>query len=163
MRGKKGEKMKKLSLLTLGFILFSFGISFVKAETITYKKLDNIYFNMTVDGVNSSNGVTMFYLDGRLAYCIEPGVAINTKTYDSTNDWSKTTLTKEKQQYLEKIGYYGYEYPGHQTDKYYIATQELIWKSVKNIEAYFTTGPNGTGEKIDINKEKNEILALIKK
>lgn len=155
--------MKKIFLIILGIVMFGFSMNIVKAETISYKKLDNIYFNLKVDGVSSSNGVTMFYLDNRLAYCIEPGVAINTKTYNSTSDWSKTNLSLEKQKYLEKIGYYGYEYPNHQTPKYYIATQELIWRAVKNIDVYWTTLKNGGGSVIDVSKEKNEILNLVKK
>ena len=155
--------MKKIFVVALGIIMCTLSVNIVKAETISYKRLDNIYFNLNVDGVSSSNHVTMFYLDNRLAYCIEPGAAINTKTYNSTSDWSKTGLSEETQKYLEKIGYYGYEYPNHQTPNYYIATQELIWKAIKNVDVYWTTGANGTGSVIDLSKEKNEILFLVKK
>lgn len=155
--------MKKIFLVIMGFLLWGVFSSDVSAETISYKKLDNIYFNLKVNGNSSSNYVTMFYLDNRLAYCIDPGVEINTRVYNSSNNWGVTNISAEKQKYLEKIGYYGYEYPNHQTDKYYIAAQELIWEAIKDVDSYFTTGPNGTGSRIDISREKNEILALVKK
>ncbi len=153
--------MKKFLLVILSVCLFGFGFSYVSADDISYKRLNNIYFNLTVDGKFESNHVTMFILDGRLAYCIEPGKDINTKYYDAFRDWSVSSLSKEKQKYIEKLGYYGYEYPGHQTDKYYIATQELIWKTVKKVDIKWTTEKDNGGSVIDVETEKNEILNLI--
>lgn len=154
--------MKKLSLIILSVCIFIFNSGDVNAETISYKKLPGIYYNLTVDGKTQSNHVTAFILGNRLAYCIEPGKEITTKNYDTYKDWSKTNLTKETRDYIEKIGYYGYEYPGHRTDKYYIATQELIWKAVKNtVNIFWTTGENGSGQIINIEKEKSEILDLV--
>ena len=84
--------------------------------------------------------------------------------YDIYTDWSKVNFTDELKEYIEKIGYYGYEYPGHQTKYYYIAAQELIWKAVRpDIEVTWTTGENMTGNIIDISKEKEEILDLVSK
>ena len=154
--------MRKTLILLIGIILLGFS-SPVEAATISYKKLDNIYFNLNVNGVHSSNYVTMFYLDNRLAYCIEPGAEINTREYDSNTNWANTNIDIDTQKEIEKIGYYGYEYTNHQTPKFYIATQELIWQKLKNVEIYFTTGPNGSGTIIDTSKEKQEILDLISK
>ena len=100
----------------------------------------------------------------RIAYCVEPGVEITNNYYDIYTDWSKVNFTDELKEYIEKIGYYGYEYPGHQTNYYYIAAQELIWKAVRpDIEVTWTTGENMTGNIIDISKEKEEILNLVSK
>lgn len=153
--------MKKLSLIILSVSIAVLSICNVKAENITYKKLSNIYYNLTVDGKTQSKNVTAFYLGNRLAYCIEPGKEINTNTYDTYKDWSKINISQETKTYIEKIGYYGYEYPGHQTDKYYIATQELIWKAIKPVNIKWTTGQNNAGYIINIEKEKEEILKLI--
>ena len=146
-------------MFILGIMLFSI-LNPVHADTITYSRLNDIYYNLTVDGIYSSNHVTQFYLDGRLAYCIDPGAPINTKTYNASNTWNINSLNEEKKQQIEKIGYYGYEYPGHNTDKYYIAAQELIWQTVKNVDIKWT---NSNNQIIDISKEKNEILNLIDK
>lgn len=154
--------MKKILLIILSVCIFAMSLGNVKAENIIYKPLQNIYFNLTVDGVTKSNKVTAFILGNRIAYCIEPGKDINTTNYDAYKDWSKTNLSKETIDYIEKVGYYGYEYPGHQTDRYYIATQELIWKAIKHVDIKWTTGQNNTGSIINIDNEKNEILKLVK-
>ena len=88
---------------------------------------------------------------------------VRTSTYNSQSSWQNTNFNEETQKYLEKVGYYGYEYKNHQTSRYYIATQELIWKAIKNVDIYWTTGPNRSGSAIDVSAEKNEILALINK
>ena len=135
----------------------------VLAANISYERINNAYYNLTVNGKKESNHVTKFILDGRLAYCIEPGADITTRVYDSNSNWSASNISIEKQIYLEKIGHFGFEYKGHNTDKYYLATQELIWKAFDNVDIYWTTGENGTGSIIDLSYEKNEILSLIKK
>lgn len=101
-----------------------------------------------------------FYMNGRLSYCIEPLVQISTHVYDSTTDWSITGLTQEQIDYIEKVGYFGYEYSGHNSDRYYMAAQELIWEKARNVDAKYTTERNG-GTEIDLSKEKNEILNLM--
>ncbi|MBQ9011697.1 MAG: thioester domain-containing protein [Bacilli bacterium] len=151
--------MKKVGVVILGIVLFSILNGSVHAENITYERLNDTYYNLTVDGNTTSNHVTKFYLDGRLAYCIDPGMPINTKTYNSSTSWPNT-LTDEQKQQIEKIGYYGFEYPNHQTDRYYVATQELIWKTIKNVDITWT---NSSGSVIDLTKEKNEIESLVKK
>lgn len=153
--------MKKVFLAGLSVCIFISYLCNVQAEDISYKRLNNIYYNLTVDGKFESNHVTMFYLADRLAYCIEPGKEITTKVYDSYKDWSKVNFSDETKNYIEKLGYYGYEYPGHQTDKYYIATQELIWKAVKDVDIKWTTAENNSGSIINIEEEKNEILRLV--
>jgi len=154
--------MKKLSLIIMSVCIFLFSLGSVSAENISYKRLQNIYYNLTVDGKTKSNYVTAFILGNRLAYCIEPGKDITTQTYDTYKDWSKTNFSKGTRDYIEKLGYYGYEYPGHQTDRYYIATQELIWKAVNsNTNIYWTTSENGSGQIINIEQEKQNILDLV--
>lgn len=138
----------------------------VQAEEvrITYNKLNGIAYNRTLDGKFKTNIATMFQMGDRIAYCVEPGVEITDNYYDIYDDWSTVNFSDELKEYIEKIGYYGYDYPGHQTSYYYIAAQELIWKAVRpETEVTWTTGKNYTGEVIDISKEKEEILSLVKK
>lgn len=158
--------MKKLlALLLLLSVIFKPNYN-VQAEEvrITYNKLKGIVYNQKIDGKLKSNTVTMFQMGDRIAYCVEPGVEITDNYYDIYTDWSKVNFTDELKEYIEKVGYYGYEYPGHQTNYYYIAAQELIWKAVRpDIEVTWTTGENMTGNIIDISKEKEEILDLVNK
>ena len=156
--------MKKflLLLLSLSFIM----LNNVSAEEvrIKYNNLTGIYYNRTIDGKFKSHTVSKFQMGDRIAYCIEPGVEITNNYYDIYTDWSKVNMSDELKSLLEKLGYYGYDYPGHQTNYYYIATQELIWKAVNpNIQVVWTTGVNNTGKVIDISKEKKEIMDLVNK
>lgn len=155
--------MKKIFIL---LFCLSFGLNYdvkaMESTKITYNKLDGIVYNQKIDGKLKSNTVTMFGMKDRIAYCIEPGVEINEKYYDIYTDWSMVDFSDDVKKLIEKIGYYGYEYPGHQTNYYYIAAQELIWKAVRpDIEVTWTTGKNLTGKVIDISKEKKEILDLV--
>ena len=155
------KRIIKFLALTL-VLMTGFKASALESTTITYNKLHGIAYNITVDGKFMSNTVTQFQLGDRIAYCIEPGVEINEKYYDIYTDWSAVDMSDELKSLLEKIGYYGYEYPGHQTSRYYIATQELIWKAVRpDMESVWTTGENKTGEIIDITAEKDEIMRLV--
>ena len=156
--------MKKfLSLLLLSVCFIPHYNANALETTITYNKLQGIAYNQKINGQLKSNIVTMFQLQDRIAYCIEPGIEINEKYYDIGTDWSKVNFSDDLKNYIEKVGYYGYEYPGHKSNYYYIAAQELIWKAVKpDIEVTWTTGKNLTGNIIDVSKEKNEILNLVK-
>lgn len=156
--------IKKFIILFLACSVIYMVTSSVSAENISYKKINGVYYNQVVNGNLKSNYVTMFYFGPALAYCIEPGVDINTSDYNSSKDWSQTSFTKQQQEQFEKIGYYGYEYPGHQKPEYYLAAQELIWEvSNPNIEVYWSTGKNGSGNRLNYDKEKQEILDLIEK
>lgn len=157
--------MKRISVFLSFLILFTLGGK-VKAEeaNFSYTRLNGIYYTATVNGTTHSINLPMFKMNGRTAYCIELGVQINEKVYDVYTDWSMVNFSDELKSLIEKIGYYGYDYPGHQTDYYYSATQELIWTAInKDVQINWSTGKNMTGQAIDLSKEKNEILSLVNK
>jgi len=90
-------------------------------------------------------------------------VDINDRVFNS-GGWNVMNISSQQRHYIELVGYYGYEYPGHQTDRYWLATQQLIWERMNsNVSVKFTTGENGSGSIIDLSKEKNEILKLVNK
>ena len=154
--------MKKFIYSFLFLSLLSFLPVKADEANISYQRLDGIYYNINLGDSFQSNHVTSFYLNDRIAYCIEPGTEINTRIYD-IGDWSMINLSDEVKEYIEKVGYYGFEYPGHQNNYYYIAAQELIWKAVRpDVIVSWTTGINLTGEMIDISAYKNEIEELVK-
>lgn len=153
--------MRKFVYLFLFLSLF--GLFSVRAEeaNISYQRLDGIFYNISVDGRFQSNHVTSFHLNDRIAYCIEPGTEINTSVYDM-GDWSLMSLSDDVKEYIEKVGYYGFEYPNHQNNYYYIAAQELIWKAVRpDAEVIWTTGVNMSGDVIDVSGYKAEIEDLV--
>jgi len=77
--------------------------------------------------------ISMFFIDGRPAYCIEPEVAVflsNGKGPSYTADrWSD--LRPEDAETLKRIAWFGYGHPMTGTSPAaYIATQMLIWEIV---------------------------------
>lgn len=153
--------MKKIIFSLVLFFGFLVGANAKTNDTtIEFNNLTNYYYEIKGSNMYLSNYTTMFYANGKIAYCIEPGVNITTHTYDSSSDIA--SLSKEKKEYLEMLGYFGYEYPGHNTVKYYLATQELIWEYMGGVSARFTSAKNGAGTEFDLSNEKNSILNLIK-
>lgn len=151
--------MKKLLLFCCMFFAFSFK---VYASHLDLYKIDGVYssqYNMDNGSYFSSNQ-KRYVMDGRVVYCIEPGMNIMTREYESL-DLSFSNFSQDILDRISLIGYYGYDYPGHSTDRYFMATQELIWETIGNNEVHFTTGINNTGDYIDIDYEKNEIMNLV--
>ena len=162
--------MRKKILLTIFTMILCMPILSLKVKAadndsnISYQKIDGVYFYLVNNstGAVDTNHVTKFFLNGKIAYCIEPMVDINTRVYSSTNDWNVTGLSVENRRYIERVGYFGYEYAGHGNDRYWLAAQQLIWEKVNpNVSAKFTTGTNGSGEVIDLSPERNEIINLM--
>lgn len=160
--------MKLIKRIILTFILF-LTITTVKVEagtndtTIYIKMIPNVYSNKETPYQNFWIQFDYVFINDKIAFCIQPGILIKTRTYSSTTDFSSFNLSEEDKKNLELISYYGYYYPYHQTIEYYMATQELIWRYLGITNLNFTTGPNYGGDVIDIEKYKKEIIDLIEK
>ena len=72
----------------------------------------------------------------------------------------ETSYSSDIIEYINDIIYYGYDYPGHQTERYYIATQALIWEQTSPYKIEFYTERYGYGEYIDVSKEKSTEILL---
>lgn len=159
---------EKILAVLIGIIGVLFSVKNVYAlendSTLKTEYLDKVYAYHYKDGVLRSYGRLPYrYQNNLLAYCIEPNRVINQYTYNSTTDWSITGYSEDDKKKMQLIAYYGYGYDNHNTDKYYMATQELIWlfsdDKVIWMDDYSTDA--SVGNKIDIEKEKNEILRLV--
>ena len=151
--------MKKIILLSFMFFVFCFK---VRAAHLELYKIDGVYssqYNMDSGSYFSSNQ-KKYVMDGKVVYCIEPGMNIMTRDYESL-DLSYSIFSNSILDKVSLIGYFGYDYPGHNSDRYFLATQELIWEIIGNNEVHFTTGINDTGDYINIDYEKNEIMSLV--
>ena len=158
----------KIITLILGIILGLTSICDVHAlendSNLTTQYIDNTYAYHYKNGILRSYGKLPFrYQNGILVYCIEPDRVINHTVYNSTDNWAITGFSNDVKKKMELISYYGYEYPGHNSIRYYMATQELIWlysdDYVKWMDRYSTDG--SLGNQINIDAEKNEILRLV--
>ena len=160
--------MKKiLKILLCINIMFIFGIKGVKANvgdhvSLTKVDIDNVWSYHYRNGSMWSYGQLPFrYANGKLVYCIQPDVRISTNDY-IIYDFNRSGYNEEAKKQMELISYYGYKYDKHNDLKYYIATQDLIWRLSNDEDIKWTIGGEYDRE-IDISKEKNEILDLISK
>jgi len=157
-----GGYMKKIFMFMLVIFLFSFSKN-VLAESVEKLTLDyqnNPYYYRIWENHTDSARLRFYNLNGEVAYCVEPGINITSDTYVSIDN-SNFPFSNEILERIKLIGYYGYEYPNHSTNNYRMATQSLIWETVRNIQVNYYTGINGTGNLVDIANEKNEIMRLV--
>ena len=159
MKIKKKLMMYLLAIVSI-FILKVNDVYAAQKVKISLDYQSNIYFTRKGDGLNDSHQYLYYNLNGIPAFCIEPGVDINDWDY-LVYGIEKSPFNAEKTHRMQLIGHYGYDYPGHKTQKYRMATQALIWETAKNLKVEFYTKVNGGGTHIDISNERNEILRLV--
>lgn len=86
--------------------------------------------------------VQQLYVGDKTVFCIEP-MQLFTEGLDYHQDTAKwDELSEQTRQNIWEINYYGYGYSGHQTEKYYVATQVMIWQAVTGTwyQPYYTDG-----------------------
>lgn len=161
----RGGIMKREKIIFLMMVIISvFWLPKVKANSkysLLKENYENIYY--VQNGMPEHYGSDIqfkFTLNGKIAFCMDPIAPITKYEYNGI-PLSESTYNAETQNYLNKVIYYGYEYPGHQTSNYYMATQALIWERISNYLIEFYTERYGYGEYIDVSEEKNEIINLI--
>lgn len=151
--------MKSIFLFIFYFLFLS---SVSASEHLDLVPIDGVFssqYNLDNGSYFSSNQ-KKYYMDGKIVYCVEPGAPIYTNGYYAS-DISFSSFSNDLINKIGLIGYFGYDYPGHQSDNYFLATQELIWEFIGNNEIHFTTGLNNSGDIINIDNEKNEIMSLV--
>ena len=157
--------MKKIcSLIVLLLVVFIYGLNPVKADAVTMSRdfIDGVWSYHYRNGEMWTFGNLPFnYADGKLVYCIEPDARVNVGTYYTDDNFSISGYDDYEKTQMELISYYGYGFPGHDSIKYYMATQELIWLYSPDEWIKWTNTDNEYGEEIDINYEKYEIMRLV--
>lgn len=161
--------MKKKILVVL-FVVF---LSLFKINTVYAAENDSILNREFIPNVWSfhyRNGKVWTYgqlnikhINGKIGYCIEPESAVNSNVYNSSTDWSISKYSEYVKKRMELYAYYGYQFEGHQTIRYYMATQELIWSFSDDEKIIWTTEDHSDSQKINVQAEKNEIVRLANK
>ncbi|MCR5450062.1 MAG: hypothetical protein K6F23_11805, partial [Solobacterium sp.] len=139
--------------------------------------------------------VDLYKLDGEAVYCVNPWVeAVNGTTYENSDFYKwygdnnsvdyirkgdnenaeKLIYTESMIETLALIAFFGYDYPGHQTNEYYAAAQKIIWENITGKEVVIykmnetANQENGCwaegcyGSQVaDLSNEMNEIYTLI--
>lgn len=157
------NKINKISIFMFGLCSIMFmGITNVHASNLIQTPVDNVYYTRRGGDQNYVSAQYKTYsMDGKNVYCIEPGVEITTDLYEESEGWVNSPYSSEINKLIQLYGYYGYEYPGHNTMRYRMAAQALIWETVGNQIIEFWTEQYGYGNYIDIEYEKNEIKNLV--
>ena len=161
--------MKKKILVVL-FVVF---LSLFKINSVYAAENDSILNREFIPNVWSfhyRNGKVWTYgqlnikhINGKIGYCIEPELAVNSNVYNSSTDWSISKYSEYVKKRMELYAYYGYQFEGHQTIRYYMATQELIWSFSDDEKIIWTTEDHSDSQKINVQAEKNEIVRLANK
>ena len=126
--------MKKFVILVY-FILLLLPF-YVKASTVNLVR--NRFDNMYTYYYDKNYGRTRYLqtdkysFNGRMAYCLQIGTNITSISYNAFDNFDNIDINDDDLDFIKKVSYYGYDYPGHNTDKYYLATQNMIWTRLNN-------------------------------
>lgn len=155
--------MRKIILFFILFIALTLD---VKANTVTLIKnrYDDtyVYYYDSNLGKNRYLFATKYMFGNEAVYCIELGKDISTFDYNYTNSFDGINISDYDLDYIKLVSFYGYNYPGHNTDNFYLATQEIIWSKLSKASIRFMIGID-TYNYIDLTKEKEEIYSLFRK
>ncbi len=153
---------KKYLILTVIFFSLFFINSKALAETLKQTYDNSVWYAMSGGGKPYfSRQYVSYEIEGKVVYCIQPGVEINTDDYIGNEGIGSSPYDEKINKKIELIGYYGYDYPNHQTLKYRMATQALIWEIVSGQKVEFWTKQYSYGDNINVDYEKNEIMKLV--
>lgn len=101
----------------------------------------------------------LLLMNGQTTYCIEPKVSIPPSGH--RNDYTESLNTGLDNDVVRKIqlaSFYGYDYPSHKKDSFYLATQQMIWNYLGYGDVVYR---DENGNRIDVSGEINIINSLI--
>ena len=130
----KKSKFIKLFAIAFAGLVGLIGITKVNAqiyyETLVEEKQPNIYYTRRGGGKPyMSAQYSTYTMNGKVVYCIEPGVDITTHDYNGADGLVNSPYDEATNKKIELIGHYGYDYPGHQTLRYRMAAQSQIGRA----------------------------------
>ncbi len=158
---KSKYKILLFSIISL-CLTFVTGFTEVSAATLVREQVPNVYYARSGGGKPyGTHFVENYTMDGKAVYCIEPGVAITTDTYIGKEGWINSPFNDEINKRMQLVGYYGYDYPTHKTQRFRLATQAIIWEIASGQTIELWTEIGGYGDYINIDYERNEIMKLV--
>jgi uncharacterized surface anchored protein len=137
-----------------------FSVNEAKASTITHEELGYYFTFINENNRNFSDESTIYYIDGKVAYCIEPGVKLGS---DYNTIGNLDNLDSNKRTKILNYMYYGYLFKDHTDKKYYMATQALIWEELLTNKdgVVYSTESFRKGTILDLTEYKNNIINTI--
>ena len=139
------------------------GISLFATKPVSYKLINipmQVYKKSNSSDKRSYKNVARFSYNGIVAYCLQPLTIYKSAGSYSASDFLATdSYTAVQKEQVQLIAKYGYTYPGHKTDKYYLAAQKLIWE-VLDYQVYYYSDTNYS-KSYSVKTEETEIKRLI--
>lgn len=154
--------MKKFVILFYIFIVLlpiTVNASTVNLVSNRYDDMYSYYYDRNLDRMRYLEA-SMYSFNGKVAYCLEIGTYISSTFYNVVDNFDMFNIDSGILEYIKKASYYGYDYPGHHTDRFYLATQEIIWNALIGTDIKFTNGFN-PDDYLDLSYEKSMIYSLI--
>lgn len=153
--------MKKILLFLITILTATITVNAQEISFYEQDYISGIYMNKVKDGYILYQQARFFRnkQTNEAVYCIEPFATFNE---NGIYQEQIPNLTEQQKERLSLLSYYGYNYPGHEEQKWYAVTQLLIWQTAEPSGTYyFTNTLNGTKtNKFD--HEITEIENLIK-
>ena len=145
------------------FCLFIFFVNLTSAFAFDLQKntYDGIYYVQNgLPEHYGSDSQFMFLMNGVTSYCVNVRQPIKSYNYNGVY-LDNSIYSDEVLDYLNKVMYYGYDYPGHQNLYYYMATQALIWNKLTGYDISFYTERYGYGDFISVYNEIGVINSMV--
>lgn len=164
------KKLKWVLPIFLFGIIYLIPTSKVKAltsDSFYYEWITpKIYVNKYKDGVERSERIQVYHRrsDGRVAYCIEPGIDFSDSTILTGYDHDQASLSgmsPDTWLRVNLLAYYGYGYGNHTDSKWYAITQYEIWKAYpRGWTTYWADSFHGNNIS-QFESESAELLSLV--
>lgn len=149
--------MKKVILLIFSLTIILLSIQTVKAESVT-RVMNNYYYLRThPDGTRFSDRDYTYFIDGKVVYCIEPGVRLGSD-YSVLDNYN---IPYENKLRILLAAQGGYMHNNHNDFRFAIATQSIIWQEILGTETIYSTELWGKGEILDLTYFKSVIYGYI--
>ena len=156
--------MKKILYFVAFIFLLTINWYNVKAKEVTLvrQRIGDLYTYYYDDNYERYRFLFLNkYLFGEnYAYCLELGKNINNNFYTYSTSFDDINIENDDMEYIKLVSYYGYDYPGHETDRYYMAAQELIWSKLSNINVKWVENMDPQ-KLVEVTPEKEEIESLV--
>ena len=149
--------MKKIILLIFSITIILLSIQTVKAESVTRVMNDYYYLRTHPDGTRYSDRDYTYFIDGKVVYCIEPGVRLGSD-YSVLDNYN---IPYENKLRILLAAQGGYMFNNHNDFRFAIATQSIIWQEILGTETIYSTELWGKGEILDLTYFKSVIYGYI--
>ncbi len=148
--------MKKIVILIFLIILI-LTIPKVNAKEVTRVSNNYYYTRYHPNGIRYSDQDYSYFIDGKIVYCIEPGVRLGSD-YSELDNYD---IPYENKLRILLAAHYGYMYQNRNNYRYRIATQSIIWKEILGTFPVYSTELWEKGEILDLSYYINIIEADI--